>query len=310
MPSIDTARFEELLDLFRVDPGERFDLADHDPGWEGDEELPKKDRKDLAEELLEDGIEALAESQELLWASDRWSVLVVLQAMDAAGKDSTIKHVLSGVNPQGCRVVSFKQPSAEELDHDFLWRCAVALPRRGEIGIFNRSYYEEVLVVRVHPAFLAAQRLPGFEGTGDPGAAFWADRYESINAFERHLVRNGTLVVKFFLNVSWEEQRERFLERLDRPEKHWKFNAADVAVRRRWQDYRHAYQQAIAATSTAWAPWYVVPADHKWVTRAVVAQVMVRRIRELGLAFPTVPEDEMAALDQARRELLAEKKPG
>jgi PPK2 family polyphosphate:nucleotide phosphotransferase len=307
MPSIDTARFEALLDRFRVDAGEPFALADHDPTWEGNEEIPKKDRKDLAEEILADGIEALRDAQELLWASDRWSVLVVLQAMDAAGKDSTIKHVLSGVNPQGCRVVSFKKPSAEELDHDFLWRCAVALPRRGEIGIFNRSHYEEVLVVRVHPGFLAGQQLPGVDGGEDPGPAFWAERYESINDFERHLVRNGTQVLKFFLNVSWEEQRERFLERLERPEKHWKFNAADVAERQRWDDYQHAYEAAIRATSTAWAPWYVVPADHKWVTRAVVAQVMVRRIRELGLAFPTVPEGEMAALDESRRELLAEK---
>ena len=217
--------------------------------------------------MLTQGVEDLAKRQELLWASDSYSLLVVFQALDAAGKDSAIEHVMSGVNPQGVQVVSFKQPSDEELDHDFLWRTARALPERGRIGIFNRSHYEEVVALRVHPEWLDAQRLP----PGDRGTQFWADRYEDINVFEKHLHRNGTRIVKFFLHLSKAEQKRRFIARLDNPDKHWKFNADDVAERQHWDEYMTAFEQAITATSTPWAPWYVVPADNKRITRAVVA---------------------------------------
>jgi PPK2 family polyphosphate:nucleotide phosphotransferase len=231
-----------------------------------------------------------------------YAVLVVFQAMDAAGKDGMIKHVMSGVNPQGCQVFAFKAPSAEELDHDFLWRCVKALPERGRIGIFNRSYYEEVLVVRVHPEILARQKLP----PGKRGKGFWEDRYESINDLERHLVRNGTVILKFFLHVSKDEQRRRFLDRIEDPEKHWKFSAGDVAERDHWDDYMEAYEDAIRATSTAWAPWYVIPADHKWVARALVADVLATTIRDLGLEHPAPTTEQKRALAEARRRLLAE----
>jgi len=300
----------EMLHRFRVTPGTPAGLAGRDPGWAGDDEVPKKDRKDAAEDVLADGIERLRDAQELLWASDSRALLVVFQALDAAGKDSAIKHVFSGVNPQGCRVAAFKQPSAEELDHDFLWRCSRELPRRGQIGIFNRSYYEEVLVVRVHPSWLGAQRLPGLEPGAVPPAAFWQQRYESINDFEQHLERNGTRVVKFFLHLSPEEQRQRFLDRLDEPDKQWKFSTGDLAERARWDDYQAAYEEAITATSSEWAPWYVLPADHKWVTRALVVEVLCRQIAELGLSFPAVADDDRAKLAEARRSLEAEAPPG
>jgi PPK2 family polyphosphate:nucleotide phosphotransferase len=222
--------------------------------------------------------------------------------MDAAGKDGTIKHVMSGVNPQGCQVFSFKKPSVEELDHNFLWRYMRCLPERGRIGIFNRSYYEDVLVVKVHPGLIEQQKLP----PGKRGKSFWEDRYEDINAFERHLVRNGTVVLKFFLHVSKGEQKRRFLERLERPEKHWKFSAADLAERAFWDRYMEVYEDALSATSTAWAPWYVVPADRKWVTRAVVADLLTAAIRGLDLKYPEVTEEQRRALAEARKRLADE----
>jgi PPK2 family polyphosphate:nucleotide phosphotransferase len=239
-----------------------------------------------------------------LYAADTWSVLVIFQAMDAAGKDSTIKHVMSGVNPQGCQVFSFKHPSAEELDHTFLWRCTKALPERGRIGIFNRSYYEEVLIVRVHPELLEAQRIPGAR----PSKSFWAARYEDINCFERHLHRGGTLILKFFLNLSKEEQRRRFLQRIDNREKHWKFSPSDVAERAHWRDYMRAYEQMLSATSTRWAPWHVIPADHKWVTRALVAKIMTTAIEGLGLDYPQVSAEKRAQIEAARATLEGEQR--
>jgi PPK2 family polyphosphate:nucleotide phosphotransferase len=247
--------------------------------------------------------EELARAQELLYACDTWSVLVIIQALDAAGKDGTIKHVMSGVNPQGCGVVSFKQPSAEELGHDFLWRCVRALPARGRIGIFNRSYYEELLVARVHPEILGAEHLP--EGA-DTGPRLWRQRYDDINAFERHLHRNGTRVVKFFLHISKEEQKQRFLERLDDPAKHWKFSSSDLTERAHFDEYHHAYEEALSATSTPWAPWYVVPADHKYSLRALVGGVLTHVIDQLDLRTPPLSEDRLAEIASARRALLAE----
>jgi len=293
---------ERLIDLFRIRPGHKVRLKDHDPGWAQSKELKalgKEGIKERTRVLLEENLAHLTEAQELLYADDRYAILIVLQAMDAAGKDGTIKHVMSGVNPQGCQVFSFKKPSAEELDHNFLWRCMKCLPERGRIGIFNRSYYEEVLVVKVHPELLDGQNLP----PGKRGKSFWAARYDDINTFEHHLVRNGTIVLKFFLNVSREEQKRRFLERLDRREKHWKFSASDLAERAFWDQYMDAYEDALSATSTEWAPWYVVPADHKWVTRAVVADILTSALHGLDLRFPEVTEEEGRRLKEARKKL-------
>lgn len=295
-------RLEEVVEKFRVDHDEKFRLKDHDPGWAGDEDVPKSKRKKLAQEILAESVRELAEAQDRLYAADSWSVLVVLQAMDAAGKDGTIKHVMSGVNPQGCQVFSFKQPSAEELDHNFLWRYTKALPERGRIGIFNRSYYEEVLVVRVHPQLAQAERIP----SSTIGRAFWKGRYEDINNLERHLDRNGTKVLKFFLNISRDEQRKRFLKRLDDPTRHWKFSASDLSERGHWDAYMEAYQEAIAATSTAWAPWHVVPADHKWVARAVVAHTIAEAVQDLKPEYPEVTPEKLAAIADARAKLEAE----
>lgn len=295
----------ELLDRLRVSPGQKVRLRDYDAGWAQTDDmkaLGKDAVKGRAKEILAKNLEELAEAQQLLYADNRYSVLVVLQALDAAGKDGTIKHVMSGVNPQGCQVFSFKQPSAEELDHNFLWRYTKALPERGRIGIFNRSYYEEVLVVRVHPELLERQRLAGQKH----GKKFWRERYEDINALERHLVRNGTIVLKFFLHISKDEQRRRFLDRLERPEKHWKFSPADLAERGHWDDYVEAYEDALSATSTEWAPWYIVPADYKWATRAVVADVLTSAIVGLDLHYPQVTEEQRAALEAARQQLLNE----
>jgi PPK2 family polyphosphate:nucleotide phosphotransferase len=295
---------DDILDDCLVKPGKKFKLADRDPSWAGDKKISKEERKQAAQDLLSQDVAALAEAQDLLYANDIWSVLVVLQAMDAAGKDGTIKHVMSGVNPQGCEVHSFKQPSAEEVDHTFLWRYMRRLPERGRIGIFNRSYYEDVLVVKVHPEILAKGKLP--EKT-KVDKDFWKARYDDINNLERHLTRNGTVVLKFFLNISKQEQRERFLARLDDPSKNWKFSAADIAERALWDQYQEAYEDAIGATSTEWAPWYVVPADHKWVSRAIVAAALGRAIRGLDLRTPEVDARKRADLDEARRTLEAEK---
>jgi PPK2 family polyphosphate:nucleotide phosphotransferase len=279
------------LAQFAVAPGERANLAGRDTGPTGDEV------SDLAADTAR-----LSDAQELLWASDQYSLLIVLQAMDAAGKDSAIEHVMSGVNPQGVQVVGFRTPSAEELDHNYLWRIAKALPERGRIGIFNRSHYEEVVALRVHPEWLEAQRLP----PGERDEAFWQQRYDDINAFEQHLARNGTKIVKFFLHVSKEVQKQRFFARLDTPGKEWKFNADDVAERERWDDYMAAFEAAISATSTAWAPWYVVPADDKAVTQGLVAAVIVETLEALDLRWPEVSPEEHAANLEARKRLEAE----
>ena len=260
-----------------------------------------KDKADAAEDLQKD-VEHLAELQNVLYAQNTRSLLLIFQAMDAAGKDSVIKHVMSGVNPQGCQVFSFKSPSAEELDHDFLWRCLKALPERGRIGIFNRSYYEEVLVVRVHPEFLKGQRLP--EKT--MGDSIWKHRYEDINAVERYLERNGVTILKFFLHVSKKEQKERFLERIEKPEKNWKFSIADVKERGYWKDYMDAYEEMLAETSTPWAPWYVIPADRKWYTRALVAEIINATLESMNLSYPVLSKAQKADLAKAGEMLLAE----
>ena len=259
--------------------------------------------REQAEALLAKGVAELSELQEKLYAQDKWAVLLIFQAMDAAGKDGTIKHVMSGVNPQGCDVHSFKAPSAEELDHDFLWRTNIALPERGRIGIFNRSYYEETLVVRVHPEFLEHQKLPPHLVTKH----LWKERFEDINAYERYLTRNGVVIRKFFLHVSREEQKRRFLSRLEEPQKNWKFSQADAAEREHWADYMHAYEQTIRHTATPHAPWYVVPADNKWFTRLVVADIIVDTLKSLDLAFPKVDAAQRKELAAVRETLLKSK---
>ncbi|MDD5462278.1 MAG: polyphosphate kinase 2 family protein [Methylococcales bacterium] len=292
------------MKLFGVKPGKKIQLKDYDSGWNQIEELKKLDKNNLKERanvILEQNLHDLTQVQQLLYADDRYSVLIVFQAMDAAGKDGTIKHVMRGVNPQGCQVFSFKRPSVEELDHNFLWRFMKSLPERGRIGIFNRSYYEDVLVVKVHPELL--QNLPD----GKRDKSFWAARYEDINAFEHHLERNGTVILKFFLNVSKEEQKKRFMERLDRPEKNWKFSAPDLAEREHWDDYMDAYEDAVNATSTEWAPWHIIPADNKWVMRVVVADIIASTLSNLDLRFPEVTEERLKMLDEARKKLEEEK---
>jgi PPK2 family polyphosphate:nucleotide phosphotransferase len=296
---------KKLINQLIVTPGKKLDLDDFDTGWAQTPEL-KEAGKDLVKqralELLQENREELAKAQELLWASDVYSILIVLQAMDAAGKDGIIKHVMSGLNPQGCQVFSFKKPSAEDLDHNFLWRYMRRLPERGCIGIFNRSYYEDVLVVKVHPELLEYQKLP----PGKRGDGFWQKRYEDINAFEHHLTRNGTLVLKFFLHVSKKEQKKRFLERLENEDKHWKFSEADLAERGYWDEYQAAFEDALSATSTKWAPWYVIPADHKWVSRTLIADILATTIQSLDLEFPKVSEEKKAKLAEAKRLLEAE----
>ena len=296
---------KEIIDLFRVKPDAKIRLKDYHTGWDQTDEMKsfgKKLVRERANEILQKSTEELAKCQELLYADDRYAVLIVLQAMDAAGKDGTIKHVMSGVNPQGCQVFSFKKPSDEDLDHNFLWRYMKSLPERGRIGIFNRSYYEDVLVVKVHDELLNSQKLPD----GKRGKAFWQARYEDINAFEHHLIRNGTVVLKFFLHVSRKEQKKRFLDRLERPEKNWKFSLADLHERGYWDDYVDAYEKAISATSTKWAPWHIVPADDKWATRAIVADILTSTLRDLDLEFPTMNDEQRAMLAQARKTLEEE----
>jgi PPK2 family polyphosphate:nucleotide phosphotransferase len=297
MPRPTLENIKGLIDPFRVTRGRDFRLADVDPG-----DTLHLRSQERAKAWLQLGVEQLSAQQEKLYAQDRWSLLVVLQAMDAAGKDSTIEHVMAGVNPQGCQVYSFKAPSAEELDHDYLWRVARALPERGRIGIFNRSHYEEVLAVRVHPEILAAEKMPESLVT----KRIWKDRFEDINAFERYLTRNGIVVLKFFLHVSREEQRRRFLNRLDEPEKNWKFALGDVREREYWDAYMEAYEDAIRHTAQKHAPWYVVPADKKWFTRVVVAAAIVDALQGLDLAFPAVDEDKRRELAAARAALMEE----
>lgn len=286
---------EELLDALLVPPAKQIDLRrDYDPGFTG-----HWVKKQEAKETLAQGIKQLADLQEKLYAQDSYAVLMILQGLDASGKDSAIKHIMSGVNPQGVNVHSFKAPSQEELDHDYLWRIVAALPRRGQIGVLNRSYYEEVTVVRVHPEFLEKQKLP--PALVDDN--IWNRRFEEINHFEKYLVNNGIVVLKFFLNVSKEEQKQRFLKRLMHPEKHWKFDRADLEERQHWDDYIAAYEDMINHTSTPWAPWYVVPADHKWFTRLAIAAVLQHTLEQLHLAYPTVSESQRSALHAARIEL-------
>jgi PPK2 family polyphosphate:nucleotide phosphotransferase len=289
-------RQSDLLKRYRIDNGSGFRLADFDPGDKAGLD------KDAAKALLAEGAEYLGKLQERLYAEHAYAVLIVLQGLDAAGKDGVIEHVMSGVNPQGCDVHPFKAPSQLELDHDFLWRAAVVLPRRGHIGIFNRSYYEEVLVVRVHKNFLESQGLPPRLITDD----IWKQRYEDINAFERHLARNGTIPLKFFLNVSRKEQQKRLLERIDNPAKQWKFNAGDIDERKLWDQYLEAYQDMIRATATKDAPWYVVPADHKWFTRLVVAAAIIERIEAIDPKFPTLSEDQLRTIACMRANLAAD----
>ena len=294
--------FKLATKMFRVAPGEAPKLDARDTAWAGDEDRSEKKRKKQAGKILEDGVEELAELQELLYASDTWSVLVVFQALDAAGKDGAIKHVMSGVNPQGVEVTSFKEPSSEDLDHTFLWRCMKKLPERGRIGIFNRSYYEEVLIVRVHPDLLEAQRIPNVHAKDQT----WHNRFDDINAFEKHLARNGTKIVKIFLHVSKEEQKNRFLDRINRPDKHWKFASADIQERQYFDDYTKAYEEMIAATSTEYAPWYVIPADNKWVSRAAVATILAGTIEELDLNWPAVTGQQKKEIEVGRKKLEAE----
>jgi PPK2 family polyphosphate:nucleotide phosphotransferase len=285
---------------YTVKPGEKIRLKDYDPGFTN----RLTDKKEAKKALRED-IEALAEAQGLLWASAQQAVIIIFQALDAAGKDSTIKHVMSGVNPQGCEVHSFKAPSEEEKKHHFLWRPERVLPAAGRIAIFNRSYYEEVLVVRVHPDFLKGQLLPQ-KLRGKDMKNIWEMRYKEINTWEKLMTGQGICIIKFFLNVSKEEQKKRFLERLDKPEKNFKFSAADVKERSYWNDYQKAYEELLNATSTKWAPWYVIPADKKWFTRAVVADIIATRINQLNLKIPKLTEAEQAELQKARKELEAE----
>ncbi len=286
---------------YRVQNGAKFKLSDIDPG---DTAHLNREDKPQAQEALAIGRTALAEFQDRLYAQDRWSLLLVFQAMDAAGKDGAIKHVMSGVNPQGCQVYSFKAPTSEELDHDYMWRCAKNLPERGCIGIFNRSYYEEVLVVKVHPTFLAGQKIPPVL----VGKRVWDERYQDIRSFERYLTRQGTVIRKFFLHVSRDEQKRRFLDRIDHPEKNWKFSSADVRERGYWKDYMAAYQEMIRETATPESPWYVVPADNKWFTRLVVAAAIVDALASLQLSYPEIGDKQRADLATARKSLMAEKK--
>jgi PPK2 family polyphosphate:nucleotide phosphotransferase len=289
--------FKSLARQYRVTAGERFRLANFRPDDTSGLEL-----KDRAHSLMQKSVARMAGLQERLYAQDRWAVLLIFQALDAAGKDSAIKHVMSGVNPQGCDVHSFKAPSHEELDHDFLWRTSRVLPRRGHIGIFNRSYYEEVLIVRVHPEILARQQLP----QDVVSKKIWAERYQDINHFERYLSRQGVAIRKFFLHVSRDEQKRRFLKRLDEPEKNWKFAIGDVHEREHFDDYMNAYDDAIRATATPWAPWYVVPADHKWFTRLVVASAIVDTLETMRPAFPSVDSAKRREFRIARAALLSE----
>lgn len=296
---------KDILEHVRIKPGSKVDLRQHDTDWTDNGQLKKLTREQIkgeARAFLDERSAELFKAQELLWASDTHSVLIILQAMDAAGKDGAIKHVMSGVNPTGCRVVSFKEPTSEEIDHSFLWRCWKPVPERGEIVIYNRSHYEDVLVVRVHPEYLDKARLPDERR----GEGFWNDRCEDINAFERHLSRNGTLILKFFLNVSKKEQKKRFLDRLDDPAKRWKFSLGDVRERGFWKEYMQAYQAMLEQTSTKWAPWHVIPADNKWVTRAIISGIVTHAIRALDLELPSVTPAQEKELAAARKQLLAE----
>jgi len=289
-------QLKSYVEPFRIDGSKEFHLKSHKPGEKGDLD------KEAANKIIEANRGRLHELQEKLYAHDRWSVLLIFQGMDAAGKDSAVEHVMSGINPQGCQVFSFKQPTSKELDHDFMWRSSISLPERGRIGIFNRSYYEELLVVRVHPEILAQQRIPPELVTKN----IWRERFEDIAAFEKYLARNGTLILKFFLNVSKEEQRQRFLERLDDPSKNWKFSLGDIAERKLWDKYHAAYQDLIRNTSARHAPWHVVPADHKWFARVVISSAMVSAMEKLDLHFPEVDKSDTGNVKKAKAALEKE----
>jgi PPK2 family polyphosphate:nucleotide phosphotransferase len=291
---------KKLAKPFRVTDGEKFRLKELDPN---DTLGIKSVDKPRAQEALAQGVQLLAKLQDKLYAQDRWSVLLIFQAMDAAGKDSVIKHVMSGVNPQGVQVSAFKVPSAEELDHDFLWRCVTRLPERGRIGIFNRSYYEETLVVRVHPEYLANEKVP----PGLIGKDIWDQRFKDICNFERYLTNNGIVMVKFFLHVSKSEQKKRFLERIENPAKNWKFAIGDIHEREHWDEYMDAYQETIRNTATKYSPWYVVPADNKWFTRMVVAAAVIETLDSLDLHYPKLSKDQLTELQKARQALMATK---
>ncbi len=292
-------RARELAKPFRISKGKDFRLKEVDP--DDTLEFTKEADKPRAKETLATGVTALAELQDKLYAQDKWALLLIFQAMDAAGKDGAIKHVMSGINPQGCQVYSFKSPSSEDLDHDYLWRCMKCLPNRGHIGIFNRSYYEELLVVRVHPEFLAKQKLP----RQMVGKNIWEERFEDIRNFEQYLTRNGVAVRKFFLHVSKKEQKRRFLDRIEDPLKNWKFSSNDASERDFWDDYMKAYEAMIQRTATKEAPWYVVPADNKWFTRVVVASAVIEALSSLDLAYPEVDESKLKELSAAKKKLLS-----
>ena len=291
----------DIMDRCKVEKENSFTLADYDTSWAGVEEIQRlgeKKLKNKTKKILKENLKELSDLQELLYASNKRSLLLIFQAMDAAGKDGTIKHVMSGVNPQGCQVFSFKKPSAEELDHNYLWRYSSKMPENGRIGIFNRSYYEEVLVLKVNPHYMSDVK--------NPDKTFWDDRYEDINNLEKHLSRNGTVILKFFLNVSKEEQRNRFMDRLNTPDKHWKFSDADLIERKKWDKYQGAFEDAINATSNNYAPWYVVPADNKWIMRSIVSTIITETIGSLKLEAPKVSASKREMLDEARKELEAE----
>lgn len=295
---------DSIIDFkkYSVNEGDRVKLSDFATEYEGE-----KLDKGLAVELLEESRKQLADIQNTLYADNRYAVLIVLQAMDAAGKDSAIKHIMSGFNPQGVKVHSFKTPSANELDHDYLWRHYIALPARGEIGIFNRSHYENVLVTRVHKEYILGERLPGINSVDDIEEDFWKERYKQINRFEKNIQQNGTVILKFFLNVSKKEQKKRFLERIDDPTKNWKFSAADLTERGFWDDYQKAYEQAISATSKDHAPWFVIPADNKWFTRILIARIIHKTFESLDLKYPSLNSEQTEALQKSRSQLMDEK---
>ena len=291
---------KDIIEHFRVTDGKNFSLKD----FNTDETLGYK--KENAEEILQDIIKEIEVKQTELYAYNRYALLVIFQAMDAAGKDSAIAHSMSGINPEGCQVYSFKQPSTQDYEHDFLWRHYLALPERGRIGIHNRSHYENVLVTKVHPELILKEQLPGIKSVDDIDKDFWEERYKSIRHFEKHLTENGTCIIKFFLNVSKDEQKERFLKRLDDPEKNWKFSAADITERKYWKDYMKAYQDAIEATATHNAPWYVLPADKKWFTRIAISSVILHTLKNMKMSYPTLPDSEKAKIEKVKEDLLNE----
>ncbi|CAN5264637.1 polyphosphate kinase 2 family protein [soil metagenome] len=299
-PHFSAKQFKSHVEPFRIDGSKEFHLKSHKPGEKGDLD------KDAANKIIDVNRGRLRELQEKLYAHDRWSVLLIFQGMDAAGKDSAVEHVMSGINPQGCQVFSFKQPTSKELDHDFMWRSSISLPERGRIGIFNRSYYEELLVVRVHPEILAQERVPSELVTKN----IWRERFEDISAFEKYLARNGTLILKFFLNISKEEQRKRFLDRMDDPVKNWKFSLGDIAERKLWDKYQAAYQDLIRNTSAKHAPWHVVPADHKWFARVVISSAIVSAMEKLDLKYPELDKSKSGELKKVQATLEGEGRGG